>query len=48
MVQRTISEEQVLETLEWPDEVLPGDLNEETAVRRYGVREIQSCTRILS
>lgn len=27
--------------MEWPDEILPGDINEETAVRRYGDREIR-------
>jgi hypothetical protein len=41
MIQCRIGEQQVLETLEWPDEVLPGDLNEETAVRRFGAQEIR-------
>ena len=41
MAQRNISEEQVIETLEWPDEVLPGNHNEETAVRLYGAREVR-------
>ena len=41
MAQRNVSEQQVRETIEWPDEVLPGDINEETAVRRYGAREIR-------
>ena len=41
MAQRSISEEQVIETLEWPDTVLPGNFNEETAVRRYGAREVR-------
>jgi len=41
MAQRNISEQQVRETIEWPDEVHPGDINEETAVRRYGAREIR-------
>jgi len=40
MKQRKVSPEQVAETLEAPDDVLPGDNGEEIAIRRYGVREV--------
>lgn len=40
MIQRKVSREQVVETIESPDEILPGDNGEEIAVRRYGAREV--------
>lgn len=42
MAQRRVTEEQVVETLETPDEVVPGDHEEETVVRRYGAREVRA------
>ena len=41
MAQRKIRAEQVIETLEAPDEIMPGDQDELIAVRRYGTREIR-------
>ena len=41
MAQRKIAAEQVLETLETPDEILPGDNGEEIAIKRFGNREIR-------
>lgn len=41
MTQRRVTEEQVVETLESPDEILPGDYDEEIAIRGYGVREVR-------
>jgi len=41
MIQRKVSAEQVAETLESPDEVIPGDSSEESAVKRYGAREVR-------
>ena len=41
MAQRNIRDEQVIETLESPDEILQGDRLEMIAVRAYGVREIR-------
>ena len=34
MAQRKISPEQVVETIELPDEILPGDNGEEIAIKR--------------
>jgi hypothetical protein len=41
MKQRRVSEEQIVETIELPDEIYPGDGEEETAVRSYGSREVR-------
>jgi hypothetical protein len=41
MAQRKIRQEQVVETIETPDEILPGDNGEEIAIRGYGNREIR-------
>jgi NADPH-dependent ferric siderophore reductase len=41
MVQRKVSPEQVVEAIESPDKILPGDNGEEIAVRRYGIREVR-------
>ncbi len=41
MSQRGVTEAQVMEALEWPDEILPGDRSEETLVKRYGARELR-------
>ena len=41
MMQRKVSPEQVVEAIESPDEILPGDNGEEIAVRRYGIREVR-------
>jgi hypothetical protein len=41
MTQRTVNEEQVAETLESPDELIPGESGEEVAVKRFGVREVR-------
>ena len=41
MSQRNITEAQVAEALEWSDEILPGDRNEETAVKQLGTRELR-------
>jgi hypothetical protein len=41
MQQRKVSTEQVLETLEAPDDVLAGDRDELIAIRRYGIHEIR-------
>jgi hypothetical protein len=40
MRQRRISEVEVIETLEAPDDILPGDEREDIAVKKSGVREI--------
>jgi hypothetical protein len=39
--QRKISLEQVIEAIELPDEILPGDNGEEIAIKRYGNREVR-------
>ena len=39
--QRKVSEEQITETIELPDEILPGDGDEETAVKSYDDREVR-------
>ena len=39
--QRKISQEQVEETLEVPDDILPGDNGEEIAIKRYENREMR-------
>jgi hypothetical protein len=41
MIQRKVSSEQVIEVIESPDEILPGDNGEEIAIRRYGTREVR-------
>lgn len=41
MSQREITETEVVDALEWPDEILPGDHNEETAVKQAGARELR-------
>jgi hypothetical protein len=41
MIQRKVGPEQVVEAIESPDEILPGDNGEEIAVRRYGIREVR-------
>ena len=41
MIQRKVSAEQVTETLESPDEVIPGETGEEIAVKRFGTREVR-------
>lgn len=41
MAQRKISSEEVIETLETPDNILPGDNGEEIAIKQYGNREVR-------
>ncbi len=41
MAQRRISEVEVAETLEAPDDILQGDEQEEIAVKRFGTREVR-------
>jgi len=41
MEQRKVEPEQVEETLEMPDEIVPGDNGEEIAIKRYGNREVR-------
>ena len=41
MAERKISPEQVVETIEFPDEILPGDNGEEMAIKRCGNREVR-------
>jgi hypothetical protein len=41
MRQRRIVEAEVVETLEVPDEIIPGDEHEEIAVKQFGTREIR-------
>lgn len=41
MKQRKVDPEQVEETLEMPDEIMPGDNGEEIAIKRYGSREVR-------
>ncbi len=40
MIQRKIEPEQVAETLEFPDNIVPGDQREQIAIKNYGNREI--------
>ena len=40
MMQRKVSADQVTETLEAPDELVPGESGEEIAVERFGAREV--------
>jgi len=40
MGQRKIVEAEVIETLEAPDEIFPGDEHENTAVKQFSTREI--------
>ena len=39
--QRKVSEEQITETIELPDEILPGDGDEEIAVKSYDDRVVR-------
>lgn len=41
MAQRKVTPEQVEETIESPDDILPGDSGEEIAVRPYGNYEVR-------
>jgi SOS response regulatory protein OraA/RecX len=41
MAQRGISEAEVAETLEAPDDILQGDEQEEIAIKQFGAREVQ-------
>jgi hypothetical protein len=41
MNERGVTEAQVIDALEWPDEITPGDRNEEMALKRFGVRELR-------
>jgi hypothetical protein len=41
MTQRLVSKEQVAETLEFPDEILPGNDGEEIAIKSYGSRDVR-------
>ena len=41
MQQRGITAAEVAETLEFPDELRPGDAGEEVAVKQYGNRELR-------
>jgi len=41
MQQRKVEPKQVEETLEMPDDVLPGDYGEEIAIKRDGNREVR-------
>jgi len=41
MIQRKVNADQVAETLESPDELIPGENGEETAIRRFGTREVR-------
>ena len=41
MVQRRISEAEVVETIESPDGIVPGDEDEDTAIKQFGTREIR-------
>jgi len=40
MIQRKVSADLVTETLDSPDELMPGDSGEEIAIKRFGVREV--------
>ncbi len=41
MAQRKVTPEQVEETLTWPDDILPGEQDEEIAIRQFGTREVR-------
>jgi hypothetical protein len=41
MKQRNVDPNQVEETLEFPDEIMPGDNGEEIAIKQYGNREVR-------
>ncbi len=41
MAQRGISEAEVVETLEAPDDILQGDEQEEIAVKQFSTREVR-------
>jgi len=40
MAQRKVAPEQVEETLAWPDDILPGEQDEEIAIKQFGAREV--------
>ena len=41
MIQRKVNADQVAETLESPDELIPGENGEEIAVKRFSTREVR-------
>ena len=41
MIQRKVSDEQVAETLESPDELLFGESGEEIAIKRFGIWKVR-------
>jgi hypothetical protein len=41
MIQRKVDAGQVAETLESPDELIPGESGEVIAVKRFGAREVR-------
>lgn len=41
MIQRKVGADQVIETLESPDELIPGEGGEEIAVKRFGARAVR-------
>jgi hypothetical protein len=41
MAQRKATPEQVEEALAWPDDTLPGEQDEEIAIKQFGAREIR-------
>jgi len=41
MTQRKVTPEQVKEVLAWPDDTLPGEWDEEIAIKRFGTREVR-------
>jgi hypothetical protein len=41
MIHRRVSADQVVEALESPDELIPGDSGEEIAIKRFGAREVR-------
>jgi len=41
MTQRKVSADQVSETLESPDEIIPGESGEEIAIKRFGAHEVR-------
>jgi hypothetical protein len=41
MSQRKVTAEQVEEALAWPDNTLPGEQDEEIAIKQFGAREVR-------
>ena len=41
MIQRKVGADQVIETLESPDQLIPGESGEVIAVKRFGAREVR-------